>query len=147
MRATDAMQSSLPGALPKVADGLPIETNSEPLALQPMLAERELRFDFRGTKWIVLIVLSDDPGEGDWLTISDRADSDGQAETMELRIAMAHPFMIAFAQTRADEVEALIRVGAAMALSEKLARRAGVKFAGTVRRNFNEILLEAMSKP
>lgn len=147
VRAADAMQSSLPGALPKVADGVPVETGSESLAPQPMLAERELRFDFRSTKWIVRIILSDDPAEGDWLTISDRADSDEKTETMELRIAMAHPFMIAFAQTRSDEVEALIRVGAAMALSEKLARRAGVKFAGTVRRNFNEILLEAMSKP
>lgn len=146
-RAGDAMQSSLPEALPRVADALPVETSSDVLAPQPMLAERELRFDFRGVKWVIRIVLSDDPAEGDWLTISDRTESDGQTETMEIRIAMAHPFMIAFAQTRADEVEALIRVGAAMALSEKLARRGGIKFAGTVRRNFNEILLEAMSKP
>jgi hypothetical protein len=36
-------------------------------------------------------------------------------------------------------------VAAALALSEKLARRAGVKSAGTVRRNMNEILREALS--
>lgn len=146
-RAGDVMQSSLPEALPKVADAAPAETNSEVLAPQPMLAERKLSFDFRGQQWVVHIVLSDDPAEGDWLTISDRGAPDGRSETLEIRIAMAHPFMVAFAQTRADEVEALIRVGAAMALSEKLARRSGVKFAGTVRRNFNEILREALSKP
>ncbi len=146
-RTGDVMQSALPETLPKVADAAPIETSSETLAPQPMLAERELRFDFRGQQWIVNIVLSDDPTEGDWLTISDRGATDGRIETLEIRIAMAHPFMVAFAQTRTDEVEAMIRVGAAMALSEKLARRSGVKFAGTVRRNFNEILREALSKP
>jgi hypothetical protein len=146
-RAADAMQSSLPEALPKVADAELVETNSEVLAPQPMLAERELQFDFRGKQWIVRIILSDDPAEGDWLTISDRSASDDRSETLEIRIAMAHPFMVAFGQTRSDEVEALIRIGAAMAISEKLARRSGVKYAGTIRRNFNEILREALSKP
>lgn len=146
-RAGDVMQSSLPETLPRVADAAPMETSSEALAPQPMLAERELCFGFRGQRWVVRIVLSDDPAEGDWLTISDRSATDGSAEMLDIRIAMAHPFMVAFAQTRTDEVEALIRVGAAMALSEKLARRSGVKFAGTVRRNFNEILREALSRP
>ena len=146
-RATNAMQAKFPETIPKVAEGALVETSSQAMAPQPMLAERELRFDFRGQRWIMRIVLSDDPAEGDWLLFSDRPATDGRSENLEIRIAMAHPFMVSFAQTRTDEVEALIRVGAAMAVSEKLARRAGVKFAGTVRRNFNEILREALSKP
>ena len=60
---------------------------------------------------------------------------------------MAHPFMVSFAQTKPNDIEALIRVGAALAISEKLARRAGLKLAGTVRRNLNEILRGALSDP
>ena len=60
---------------------------------------------------------------------------------------MAHPFMVTFAQTDADDIEPLLRIAAALAISEKLARRAGVKSAGTVRRNLNEILREALSQP
>ena len=40
-----------------------------------------------------------------------------------------------------------LRVAAALALSEKLARRSGVKSAGTLRRNVNHILREALSQP
>lgn len=146
-RAGDALQSALPTTLSKVADETPTETSSEALAPQPMLAERELEFVFRGHAWNIRIVLSDDPGEGDWLSFTDRPGTDGHSENLEIRIAMAHPFMISFAQIKVEEVEALIRVGAALAVSEKLARRSGVKYAGTVRRNFNAILLEALSKP
>ena len=60
---------------------------------------------------------------------------------------MAHPFMVTFAQTDAADIEPLLRIAAALAIAEKLARRAGVKSAGTVRRNLNEILREALSQP
>lgn len=116
------------------------------MAPQPTLALRELTVKFRGQTWIIHIELSDDPAEGDWLTVSDQqANMDG-VERLEIRIAMAHPFMILFAQTDPDHIEALIRVGSAIAISEKLARRAGVKLAGTIRRNVNEILREALSR-
>ena len=86
------------------------------------------------------------PAEGDWLTVSDQQSSEGGAEKLEIRFAMAHPFMVLFAQTDPSNIEALIRVGCAIAVSEKLARRAGVKLAGTIRRNVNEILREALSR-
>lgn len=146
-RAGDAIADGVPDVLPRVADQEPIETRTEPLAKQPSLAARELRFDFRGDPWLVRIELSDEPAEGDWLSISDPGTAQGGPDTIEIRISMAHPFMISFAQTDADDIEPLLRVAAALALSEKLARRAGVRSAGTVRRNMNEILREALSKP
>ena len=146
-RAGDAIAEEVPAVLPKVADQAPVETRTEPLAAQPSLAMRELRFDFRGDPWLVRIELSDDPAEGDWLSISDSGTAQGGADTVEIRVSMAHPFMVTFAQTEADDIEPLLRIAAALALSEKLARRAGVKSAGTVRRNMNQILREALSKP
>jgi len=145
-RTTKLIEESVPDVLPRVADAVPVETQEAPLAPQPTLALRELTVKFRGQTWIIHIELSDDPAEGDWLTVSDQqANMDG-VERLEIRIAMAHPFMVLFAQTDPDHIEALIRVGSAIAISEKLARRAGVKLAGTIRRNVNEILREALSR-
>lgn len=145
-RTTKVIEESIPDVLQRVADAIPVETQKEPLEPQPTLATRELTVKFRGQVWVIHIELSDDPAEGDWLTVSDQQSSDGGAEKLEIRLAMAHPFMVLFAQTDPSNIEALIRVGSAIAVSEKLARRAGVKLAGTIRRNVNEILREALSR-
>ena len=131
----------------KVAEQPPVETRTEPLPAQPSLATRDLKFDFKGEPWLIRVLLSDDPAERDWLSISDLAPGQGGPDTIEIRVSMAHPFMVTFAQTDPDAIEPLLRVAAALALSEKLARQAGVRSAGTVRRNMNEILREALSKP
>ncbi|TPK63695.1 ATP-binding protein [Mesorhizobium sp. B2-4-19] len=147
-RTGDVIADTLPEVLPVIADKEPVETSTTPLPDQAMLATRELRFDFRGVPWLVTITLSDDPAEGDWLAISDQGQTmQSGPDTVEIRVSMAHPFMISFAQTDAGDIEPLLRVAAALAISEKLARRAGVKSAGTVRRNMNDLLREALSQP
>lgn len=146
-RAGDAIAEYVPAVIPQLAERETVETRVEPLNDQPLLASRELRFNFRGNPWVVRIELSDDPAEGDWLSLSDQPMASSSPETLEIRISMAHPFMVSFAQTNPDDIEALIRLGAALALAETLARRAGVKFAGTIRRNINEVLREALSTP
>ena len=139
-RTGDAICEKATEVLPAVADKAPVDTLTEPLVAQRTLAKRELNIDFRGQPWLVRIELSDDPAEGDWLTISDLGTTNGGPDTIEIRVSMAHPFMITFAQTNADDIEPLLRIAAALAIAEKLARRAGVKSAGTIRRNMNEIL-------
>ncbi|MBW5435302.1 ATP-binding protein [Bradyrhizobium canariense] len=146
-RVGDTIVESMPSALPEIADAPPFETKTESLDQQPVLAARELRFDFRGVPWLVRIELSDDPSEGDWLSIADPGITNGSADTIEIRVSMAHPFMVLFAQTSADDIEPILRIAAGIAISEKLARRSGVKSAGTVRRNLNELLREALSQP
>jgi hypothetical protein len=66
---------------------------------------------------------------------------------LEIRVSLAHPFMICFAQTDPDDVEALLRVASAFALAETLARQSGVQLAATIRRNLNDILRDALSQP
>jgi hypothetical protein len=146
-RTGDVLADTIPEVLAVVAEKTPVETQSEPLPIQPSLAARELRFDFRGEPWLVRIELTDDPAEGDWLSISDPGVNQGGPDTIDIRLSMAHPFMVTFAQTDSRDIEPLLRVAAALAISEKLARRAGVRSAGTVRRNLNEILREALSQP
>jgi hypothetical protein len=146
-RTGDVIAENVPDILPAVAEKPPVDTQIEPLPPEPTLAKRDLQFDFRGEPWLVRIELSDDPGEGDWLSISDPGVAQGGPDTIEIRLSMAHPFMVSFAQTNAADIEPILRIAAALAISEKLARRAGVKSAGTVRRNLNEILREALSQP
>jgi hypothetical protein len=44
-------------------------------------------------------------------------------------------------------IEALLRVGAAIGLAETAARDGGVLMAGTIRRNINELLRNALANP
>lgn len=145
-QAGDAIAQTISDVLPVVAEKPLVDTRTVPLEPQVSLARRELQFDFRGEPWLIRIELSDDPAEGDWLSISDVGTAQGASDTIEIRISMAHPFMVAFAQTDENNIDALVRIAASLALSEKLARRSGVKAAGTIRRNMNQILREALSK-
>ena len=145
-RTVQSMEENLPQALPKVADQPPVDTSVQPLLTQLILASRELRIEFREQKWLIKVSLTDDAAEGQWLSVSDQPPTSDEYQTIELRVSLAHPFMVRFAQTEPNDVEAMLRVAAGLGLAEKLARQAGVKYAGTIRRNLNEILLEALSQ-
>jgi Histidine kinase-, DNA gyrase B-, and HSP90-like ATPase len=146
-RTTTALQQQpLPEVLNRVAGEPPIETRDRALDAQPMLASKEINIDFRGERWRIKVELGDDPAEGQWLAMSDSIQPSSSERVIEIRVSLAHPFMVSFAQTDPDDVEALLRVASALALAETLARRT-VRMAGTVRRNLNEILLEALSQP
>lgn len=145
-RTADVMQRGLPDVLPKVADAPPIETPTEALAPQSTLVARELEIDFRGEHWVIKIQLTDEVAESQWLLVSDQSPTSGN-RVIELRVSLAHPFMVRFAQTNPDDVEALLRMAAGLGLAETLARQAGHRFAGTIRRNLNDILREALSLP
>ncbi|MER9852583.1 MULTISPECIES: ATP-binding protein [unclassified Mesorhizobium] len=146
-RTSDALKEHLPDLLPTIESAKPTETNTGGLPDEPSLSSRVLQFTFRGEPWIVRIEMSDDPAQGEWLSVSDIPAGAGQPQRLEVRLGMAHPFMVSFAQTDPDEVEAVLRIASALALGEKLARSAGVRMAGTIRRNMNDILREALSKP
>ena len=146
-RTVAAMAKGLAETLPNVADEPPPASPTQPLSAQTILASRELTIDFRGEQWLIKVELADDPADSQWLAISDQAGSGGSPNVIEIRVALAHPFMVSFAQTDPDDVEALLRVAAALALAEKLARLSGQKYAGIIRRNLNEILRDALSLP
>ena len=146
-KTAEAMVRALPEVLPRVAAEPPAETRTDPLEHQVPLASKELLIRFRDRDWTVKVEMSYDPAEGQWLAMSDQPSVNGQPEVIEIRVSLAHPFMVRFAQTDSEDVEALLRVAAALALSEKLAREAGHRFTGTIRRNLNDILREALSQP
>ena len=66
---------------------------------------------------------------------------------LEVRISLTHPFMTRFGGLDADQIEPLLRVAAGIGLAETAARDSGVKNAGIIRRNLNELLRGALSQP
>lgn len=144
---TQAMETRLPEVLPAVASAAPVDTPVEEAPHKSILASRKFDISFRGKTWSISVELSDDPSESQWLVMSDTPETRAEPRKLDLRVSMAHPFMVRFAQRDTEDVEALLRVAAAIALAEVLARDSGVRMAGTVRRNVNDILRDALSEP
>ena len=144
---TQAMETRLPKVLPAVAAAPPVDTPSEEAPHKLTLANRRFEIAFRGKTWSINVELSDDPAESQWLALSDTPETRKEPRRLDIRVSMAHPFMVRFAQGDREDVEALLRVAAALGLAEVLARDSGVRKAGTVRRNVNDILREALSEP
>jgi hypothetical protein len=154
-QAVDATADALQSGLPAAINGIPGEPASGELppnlqpTSRPQLASRDIEVTFRGQRWIIHLEVSSDPAVEPWLSISDGPSrpQSSQARTLGVRVSLSHPFMIAFMGANAEQLEGLFRVAAALALAEVLAREAGVRFAGTVIRNVNSLLREALSRP
>jgi hypothetical protein len=108
---------------------------------------RQVQVRVDGWDWEISVELSYDPDITDWLTIGDHEVGNSNLRRLALRVSMAHPFMERFASNGPDELEALLRVAAAVGLAEVRAQDGGLRKAGTIRRNVNELLREALSKP
>jgi hypothetical protein len=143
---TEAMRERLPEVLPTVADALPVETPSEEAVPAATLADRRFDIRFRDKDWSINVELTDDAAESQWLAVNDTEISRDTPRRLNIRVSVAHPFMVRFAQNDTEDLEAMLRIAAAMALAEVLARDAGVRKSGTVRRNFNDILRQAFSE-
>lgn len=144
---TNALQERLPDVLPVVSDREPVDTPSEEEPSPRTLANRRFDIRFRDRLWSINVELTDDPAESQWLALTDTGTTLRDTRRLDIRVSMAHPFMVRFAQTDSEDVEAILRIGAALGLAEVLARDAGVRKAGTIRRNVNDILRDALSEP
>lgn len=144
---TKTMETRLPDVLPVVADAPQVETPSEAPPPQVKLAYRSFEIQFRARAWLINIEITNEPAESQWLKLSDQQPKHEEPRKIDIRLNAAHPFMVQFGQANAEELEGLLRVAAAIALAEILARDSGVRGAGTVRRNVNDILREALAEP
>ena len=144
---TRVMETRLPEILPVVAANAPVDTPKKETPHAFLLAGRQFNIFFRDKDWSINVEIANDPTESQWVAISDAAETRGHARRLSIRVSMAHPFMMRFAQTDVENVEGLLRLAAAIALAEVLARDSGVRHAGTIRRNVNDILREALAEP
>lgn len=99
-----------------------------------------------GQKWRIAIQLSDrEVDRNRWLEITERVtkQSNGTRQ-LGIRISLTNPFTVTFA-TDQRSLTVMIRLAAAIALAEVTARDAGVKSAGEIRRNINELITKVLS--
>jgi hypothetical protein len=97
--------------------------------------------------WRVTVEASNDPGVGDWLSISDdQPKRPKQPRNVTIRIALAHPFMIKFAGPGSEALEGLVRVAIGIGLAELAARDGGVRMASAIRLRLNELLRGSLSR-
>ena len=144
---TQVMEKHLPEVLPGVANAPLVDTPKKETSPTSLLASRQFNIRFRDKEWSINVELTNDPSEGQWVAISDTPETRSQPRRLNIRVSMAHPFMMRFAQTDTEDVEGLLRVAVAIALAEILARDSGIRMAGTIRRNVNDILRDALSEP
>jgi hypothetical protein len=152
-RTAGVIERDVPPILEHQLDQPP-ESQIPPIDLSPALptSKRIIDVALEDAYWRIELELSDDPAIGDWLSICDAPSSgprasNGTPRRLGVRLALAHPFMQRFGGTDATEIEPLLRVAAALALAETTARESGVKQAGTIRRNLNDLLRNALCKP
>lgn len=143
---TDVMQERLPEVLPTVIDAGTVDTPSKEAPSQPTLAGKEFKVSFRERDWVIKVEVTYDPSESQWLVLSDTGYGNDQPRCIGIRVSMTHPFMVRFAQANSKDLEAILRIAAALALAEVLAHDVGVKKVGTIRRNVNDILKDVFSE-
>ena len=147
-RVAETLQKEVPRVLEQQSAAQPfLERLPESVAPDQSASSRVIEVDHRDAKWRITIELAMDPAVEDWLTISDKPPSGAGPREITVRMSLVHPFMRQFCRTDSSEIEALARVAAALGLAELTARDAGVPQYGTIRRNLNQLLREAFSKP
>lgn len=146
-RVARTIQDNAPKIIEKQIIDEP-EQNPPPLDLpviEEPVANKKIRIEVFGDTWEITIELSNDPAVGDWINFSEQTRVD-DIRQVNIRLSLAHPFMIQFGGLDAEQIEPLQRVAVAIVLSEITARESGVRDAGTFRRNINELLRDALSK-
>jgi len=133
---------------------MPRESGDPPPTLPPTttLSRRVIDVELDGEPWQIILELSDDPSIGDWVDLCEQlvtkdAAIESNVRQVGIRLALAHPFMERFGGAESSQIEPLLRVAVAIVLAEITARNSGVRQAGAIRRNINELLRTALSKP
>lgn len=147
-RVAETIQKETPPVLEQQSASRPTpEVLPEEVPLDESGSSRVIEVDHRGAKWRITVLLSMDQAIEDWLSITDRPASRNTPREITVRMSLVHPFMLQFCRPESTEIEALARVAAALGLAEITARDSGVPQYGTIRRNMNQLLREALSKP
>jgi len=108
---------------------------------------RKYEIVFDGTRWLIEFQFPKIADRDKWLDVrggsEDIKGPDGQ-QLLQIRLALDHPFSKNFLRMEAEHVEPILRLAAALALAERLAKMAGVQTPGVIRSRMNEILTNAL---
>lgn len=146
----DDLEKKVPQVLTELREN-PVEAKEqEELIRTEKTLHREFQVRFNKSTWNISIELSYDPSLKELIEIGDNLinerTSNSLVRQVGIRLSLTHPFMVEFAGTDNSKIEPILRIVAALGLSEILARESGAKSQLEVRRNFNE-LINHLSNP
>lgn len=96
--------------------------------------------------WEVSVEVIADQSRTGWYEIA-KCDVEDRVSKLQIRMNVAHPFLQRFVSPGGDELIPFTRLATGLAIAEITARQAGVRQAGTVRTNLDQILRLALSGP
>lgn len=149
-RTCEAIRDHVPPVLDELLSENDVPPLHENLPDAETISHRVIDVDLHGQPWRIVVELSTDPAVGPWLELTDgvlREEHEVDSVNRRLigmRLSLVHPFMQRFSGTDCEEIEPVLRIAAAIGLAEVAARDAGVRNAGAVRRNINELLRNAL---
>jgi hypothetical protein len=149
-RTVKAIEEGAPKVLTRLGTQEPQQEQPKPLPSRSAITRKTFSLQHLGQEWEVVLELSDDPSVGSWVELGEKALSERKAgkavvRQLQIRFAVDHPFTAAFAGANQESLEPQLRIAAALALAEIVARESGVKQAGTIRRNVNDLLRNGLS--
>lgn len=105
---------------------------------------RNFEVRFNKVTWKISVELSYDPSLKDLIELGDhlitKKISDPSIRQIGIRLSLTHPFMVQFVGIDNSKVEPVLRMAAALGLSEVIAKESGARTQGEIRRNFNELI-------
>jgi len=142
------IEREVPEVIKSQLDSSPdISLPPEELSKVLKASRRIINIEINKRKWEITLELSIDPAVEGWVDISDQPTQSNGIWKVGIRMSLIHPFMVQFCGADPEKTEAFLRLATAIVLAEVTARESGVKQVGTVRRNINQLLREALSKP
>ena len=137
---------------PVLEEQMHTEPSKEPLpANLPQIQQswkKAFMLEIDSAYWQVTVEITDNPGAGDWVRVSDTTDdkAEGQPRQLGVSLSLSHPFTERFAGADPDRIEPFMRIAAAIGLAEITAREAGATLSGEMRRNINQLLRDVLSR-
>ncbi|MEX2110718.1 MAG: ATP-binding protein [Gemmatimonadaceae bacterium] len=149
-RTAGVIERDAPAVLEQLKNAPSVAEPAKVLPLSTHITRREIDVELSGHPWRVVLEMTDDPAVGNWVELADGpitgANSRAKAiRPVGVRLSLAHPFTTRFMGTDGTGLEPLLRLAAAIGLAEVAARSAGVRQAGIIRRNINELLRSALA--
>lgn len=148
----DDLKRKAPKAIADVINNAPTSPGLEKeiLTKTEKTLHREIEISFNKTNWKISIELSYDPSLKELIEIGNTFIKDklnfGNDRQIGIRLSLTHPFMVEYTGADTSKIEPILRIAAALGLSEIIAKESGIKTQGEVRRNFNELITN-LSKP
>jgi len=137
----DAVANAVRSDLSARSDDMEAPTAPSELPMpSERIAAREFEVAYRGQRWQISVELSEDP-DGDWLVLADSGEGIiDSPRRIGMRLNINNAFMRQFGGTGAPEMEAIMRIAAALALAIIVARGQGMTFTSQLLRHVNELL-------